>query len=64
MFELVIFTLNAIVIYLLADRITLLLARRSAWIAKYRQAAFFLVFLAMALVTFRLMQTMLGSPGG
>lgn len=64
MSDLVLFTLNAIVIYVLADRITSFLTRRSAWIAQYRQVAFFVVFLVLALVTFRLLQMMLGPPGG
>jgi hypothetical protein len=61
--ELVLFTLNAIVIYLIADWLVRLIERKRGAL-KQRQVVFFVIFLALALLTFRLMQMLLGKPGG
>jgi hypothetical protein len=59
MMEVVLFTLNAIVIYLVADwAIRWMEARRGAAI-RHRQIIFFVIFLSLALITFRLLQTIL-----
>lgn len=63
MSELILFTLNAIVIYLVADWLVRLIERKRG-VLKQRQVVFFVIFLALALVTFRLMQMLLGKPGG
>lgn len=63
MTELVIFTLNAIVIYLIADRIVRLIEQRRGEVLKQRQAVFFVIFLVLALVSFRLLRMLLSEPG-
>lgn len=60
--ELVLFTLNAIVIYLIADRIVRLIERRRGAVLKQRQVVFFAIFLLLALVTFRLLRVLTGEP--
>lgn len=62
MSELVLFTLNAIVIYLIADRIVRLIERRHGAVLKQRQVLFFVIFLLLALVTFRLLRVLTGEP--
>lgn len=63
MSELILFTLNAVVIYLVADRLVRMIERRRGAALKQRQVVFFVIFLALALVSFRLMQMLLGPPG-
>jgi hypothetical protein len=63
MSELILFTLNAVVIYLVADRLVRMIERRRGSALKQRQVVFFVIFLALALVSFRLMQMLLGPPG-
>lgn len=63
MAELILFTLNAIVIYLVADRIVRLIEHRRGAPLKQRQVVFFVIFLALALVTFRLLRILTGEPG-
>jgi hypothetical protein len=63
MSELFLFTLNAIVIYLVADRLVRMIEQRRGSVLKQRQVVFFVIFLALALVSFRLMQMLLGNPG-
>jgi hypothetical protein len=62
--ELILFTLNAIVIYLVADRLVRLIERRRGGVMPHRQIVFFVIFLALALASFQLMQMLLGKPGG
>jgi hypothetical protein len=64
MSELFLFTLNAIVIYLVADRLVRMIEQRRGSVLKQRQVVFFVIFLALALVSFRLLQMLLGKPGG
>lgn len=59
MMEILIFTLNAIVIYLLSDWIIRLFEKRKGEVLKQRQVIFFVVFLALALISFRVLQTLL-----
>jgi len=61
MLEILIFTLNAIVIYLLADWIVRMLEKRKGGVIKNRQAVFFVIFLALALVSFNVLQTLLSA---
>lgn len=62
MAELILFTLNAIVIYLVADRIVRLIEHRRGAVLKQRQVVFFVIFLLLALVTFRLLRILTGEP--
>lgn len=57
--EILIFTLNAIVIYLLADWIIRVVEARKGEVLKQRQVIFFVVFLVLALISFRLLRTFL-----
>jgi hypothetical protein len=57
--EILIFTLNAIVIYLLADWIIRTIESRRGAALQYRQAIFFVVFLSLALITFNILQNLL-----
>jgi len=57
--EIVIFTLNAIVVYLVADWIVRLIETKRGEVLKRRQVVFFVIFLTLALVTFQALQTLL-----
>lgn len=59
MMEVVIFTLNAIVIYLVADWIIRLVEAKRGKALKNRQIIFFVVFLSLALITFKLLKSLL-----
>jgi hypothetical protein len=60
MSELILFTLNAVVIYLLSDWIVKLIERRQGKALKQRQVVFFVVFLVLAMTSFQLLQQLLG----
>ena len=62
MSELIIFTLNAIVIYLLSDWLVRLIEKRRGEALKQRQIIFFVIFLTLALASFRLLKILMGSP--
>ncbi len=57
--EILLFTLVAIVIYLVSDRIIRIIEGRRGQILKNRQVIFFAVFLVLALVSFRVLRTLL-----
>ena len=57
--QIVVFTLNAIVIYFLADWIVRMIETRRGEVLKQRQVIFFAIFLVLALVSFRLLQNLL-----
>lgn len=59
MMEILVFTLNAIVIYLLADWIIREIEKRRGEVLKQRQVIFFVVFLAMAIISFEVLRTLL-----
>jgi hypothetical protein len=59
--QIVLFTLNAIVIYFLADWIVRMIETRRGEVLKQRQVIFFAVFLVLALASFRLLQNLLAS---
>lgn len=59
MMEIVIFSLNAIVIYLVADWIVRSIETRHGEKLKQRQITFFVIFLVLALVSFQALQTLL-----
>ena len=57
--EILLFTLNAIVVYLVADRIVRIIEKKRGAVLKQRQAVFFVVFLSLALISFNLLQRFL-----
>lgn len=59
MSELVLFTLNAVVIYLVSDWVVKLIERRRGKALKQRQVVFFVVFLVLAMTSFQLLQRLL-----
>lgn len=61
MMEIVVFTLNAIVVYLLADWIIRAMERKKGEVLKNRQVVFFAVFLSLALISFNVLKTLLTS---
>jgi len=61
MTELVLFTVNAIVIYLVADWLIRLIEKRRGGIMKQRQVIFFIIFLSLALISFHFLKTLLGA---
>ena len=62
MFELVLFTLNAAVVYLVSDRLVRMIEKRRGGVMKQRQVVFFAIFLILALVSFQVLQSVLGPP--
>lgn len=61
MMEIIVFTLNAIVIYLLADWIIRLIEKRKGEVLKNRQIVFFAIFLVLALISFNVLPMLLKS---
>ena len=61
MMEIVVFTLNAIVVYLLADWIIRVMERKKGGALKNRQVIFFVIFLSLALISFNVLKTLLTS---
>ncbi|MGI9248528.1 MAG: hypothetical protein ACR2QI_05905 [Woeseiaceae bacterium] len=57
--EVLLFTLVAIVIYLVSDWIIRMIEARRGEILKQRQVVFFAVFLVLALVSFRVLRILL-----
>ena len=60
MSELFLFTLNAIVIYLVSDWLVRQIEKRRGQVMKQRQVVFFVIFLVLALLSFQLLKTLLG----
>lgn len=56
--ELLLFSLNAIVIYLLADWIIKAIEKKNGKVLKHRQVVFFAVFLTLALTSFNVLKTL------
>ncbi len=59
MSEIILFTLNAVVVYFVADWLVRLIERRRGAVLKQRQVVFFIIFLALALVSFQILQNLL-----
>lgn len=59
MTEIILFTLNGIVVYLFSDWIVRLIETKRGEALKYRQVAFFTIFLSLALVSFQLLRSLL-----
>ncbi len=60
MTDLFLFTLNAIVIYLIADWLVRQIEKRRGGALKQRQVIFFIIFLGLALISFRFLKSLLG----
>jgi len=54
--EILIFTLNAIFVYLFSDWIIRKLEERRGTVLKYRQLVFFAIFLVLVMLTFQFMK--------
>jgi len=61
MMEILVFTLNAVVVYLLADWIIRAMERKKGAVIKNRQVIFFVIFLSLALISFNVLKTLLTS---
>jgi len=57
--EILLFTLVAIVIYLVSDWIIRMLETRRGGVLKHRQVVFFAIFLVLAMVSFRVLRILL-----
>ena len=62
MSELILFTLNAIVIYLVSDWLVRTIEKRRGEVMKQRQIVFFAIFLLLALGSFQILKSLLGMP--
>jgi hypothetical protein len=62
MTEILIFTLNAIFIYLFSDWVIRKIEEKRGAVLKQRQAVFFVVFLILALASFQILRSVFG-PG-
>jgi surface polysaccharide O-acyltransferase-like enzyme len=60
MTEVLIFTLNAIFIYLFSDWIIRTIEEKRGEALKQRQVVFFVVFLVLALVSFQILRSIFG----
>ena len=60
--EILVFTLNAIVVYFASDWIVRLIEQRRGAVLKQRQVVFFAIFLVLALATFQLLGNLFGRP--
>lgn len=61
MIDLIIFTLNAILIYLASDWLVRVLERQRGQAYKQRQIVFFVIFLCLALLSFAFLRQILGA---
>jgi hypothetical protein len=59
MSEIILFTLNAVVIYLFSDWLVRMIEKRTGKVLKQRQVVFFVNFLVLALVSFQVLQNLL-----
>ena len=59
MSEIILFTLNAVVIYLVADWLVRLIEKRRGAVMKQRQVVFFFIILVLAMVSFQVLQNVL-----
>ena len=61
MSDLILFTLNAIVIYLFSDWLVRMIERRRGAVLKQRQVVFFVIFLGLAMTSFAALRYLLGT---
>lgn len=59
MSELILFTLNGVVVYLFSDWLLRMIEKRRGAVMKQRQVVFFAIFLVLALGSFQLLRTFL-----
>ena len=59
MMEIVVFTLNGIVIYFVSDWLVRLIETKRGAVLKQRQIVVFVIFLGLALLSFQVLQAML-----
>ena len=59
--QIIVFTLNAIVIYFLADWIVRIIETRRGEVLKQRQVIFFAIFLVLALASFQFLRKLLAT---
>lgn len=59
--EIVLFTLNAIVVYLFSDWLLRAIETRRGAAVPYRQVVFFVIFLSLALLTFQVLRVVLSA---
>ena len=62
--EAVYFTVTGIVLYLVADRLVVLIERRAGRVLEHRTLLFFVLLLSMALAAFALIRQFLPAPAG
>ena len=60
MSELILFTLNAVVIYLVSDGLVRMIEKRRGTVLKQRQVVFFVIFLVLAMISFAFLRNQLG----
>ncbi len=60
MTEILIFTLNAIFVYLFSDWIIRTIEEKRGKVLKQRQVVFFVVFLILAVVSFQILRSIFG----
>ncbi len=60
MSELILFTLNAVVIYLFSDWLVREIEKRRSGVMKQRQVVFFVIFLVLAMTSFGFLRNLLG----
>ncbi len=60
MSELILFTLNAVVIYLVSDWLVKEIEKRRGGVMKQRQVVFFVIFLVLAMTSFGFLRNLLG----
>lgn len=61
MMEIIVFTLNAILIYLFADWVIRAIEQKKGEVLKHRQVIFFVVFLSLALISFNVLRAILAA---
>ena len=60
MSEIILFTLNAIVVYLLSDWLLRLIEKRRGAVLKQRSVVFFVIFLVLVMTSFAVLRNLLG----
>jgi len=61
MSDLILFSLNGIIVYLLSDWILRVIESKRGAVIKQRQIVFFVIFLALAMLSFSLLRNLLGT---
>ena len=61
MLEILVFTLNAIIVYFLADWILRQIEARRGAVLKHRQVIFFVIILTLALISFEFLKAILAA---